>query len=98
MSDDVIIALITAGVPSAFTAVATLFQNRLSKKHAARNSILQLIMEDHISVQEGRFPTNFQSVLHEYDIYKKNGGNSFVKSKVDEYIDWFAEQEKHLKS
>lgn len=55
-------------------------------------------MEDHISVQEGRFPTNFQSVLHEYDIYKKNGGNSFVKSKVDEYIDWFAEQEKHLKS
>ena len=55
-------------------------------------------MEDHISVQEGRFPTNFQSVLHEYDIYKKNGGNSFVKSKVDEYIDWFAEQEKRLKS
>lgn len=98
MSNDIIIALITAGVPSAFTAVATLFQNRLSKKHAARNSILQLIMEDHISVQEGRFPTNFQSVLHEYDIYKKNGGNSFVKSKVDEYIDWFAEQEKHLKS
>lgn len=98
MSDDILIALITAGVPSAFTAVATLFQNRLSKKHAARNSILQLIMEDHISVQEGRFPTNFQSVLHEYDIYKKNGGNSFVKSKVDEYIDWFAEQEKHLKS
>ena len=98
MSYDIIIALITAGVPSAFTAVATLFQNRLSKKHAARNSILQLIMEDHISVQEGRFPTNFQSVLHEYDIYKKNGGNSFVKSKVDEYIDWFAEQEKHLKS
>lgn len=98
MSDDIIIALITAGVPSAFTAIATLFQNRLSKKHAARNSILQLIMEDHISVQEGRFPTNFQSVLHEYDIYKKNGGNSFVKSKVDEYIDWFAEQEKHLKS
>ena len=98
MSDDIIIALITAGVPSAFTAVATLFQNRLSKKHAAMNSILQLIMEDHISVQEGRFPTNFQSVLHEYDIYKKNGGNSFVKSKVDEYIDWFAEQEKHLKS
>ena len=98
MSDDIIIALITAGVPSAFTAVANLFQNRLSKKHAARNSILQLIMEDHISVQEGRFPTNFQSVLHEYDIYKKNGGNSFVKSKVDVYIDWFAEQEKHLKS
>lgn len=98
MSDDIIIALITAGVPSAFTAIATLFQNRLSKKHAARNSILQLIMEDHISVQEGRFPTNFQSVLHEYDIYKKNGGNSFVKSKVDEYIDWFSEQEKHLKS
>ena len=98
MSDDIIIALITAGVPSAFTAVTTLFQNRLSKKHAARNSILQLIMEDHISVQEGRFPTNFQSVLHEYDIYKKNGGNSYIRSKVDEYVDWFAEQEKHLKS
>lgn len=98
MSDDIVIALITAGVPSAFTAVTAFFQNRLSKKHAARNSILQLIMEDHMAVQEGRLPTNYQSVLHEYDIYKKNGGNSYIESKVSEYKNWFADQEKRLKS
>jgi hypothetical protein len=98
VSDDIVIALITAGVPSAFTAVTTFFQNRLSKKHAARNSILQLIMEDHMAVQEGRLPTNYQSVLHEYDIYKKNGGNSYIEGKVTEYKSWFAEQEKRLKS
>jgi hypothetical protein len=34
--------------------------------------------------------------LHEYDVYHKNGGNSYVKKKVDEYIDWFNGTEKKI--
>jgi archaellum component FlaG (FlaF/FlaG flagellin family) len=97
VSDDIVIALITAGVPSAFTAITTFFQNRLSKKHAARNSILQLIMEDHMAVQEGKLPTNYKSVLYEYDIYKKNGGNSYIESKISEYKIWFDDIQKRMK-
>lgn len=95
---DIVVSLITAGIPSAATVVVAFIQSRTMNKHAARQSILQLIMEDHLAVQEGKLPTNYQSVLHEYDIYNKNGGNSYVESKVNEYKSWFAEQEKRLKS
>lgn len=98
MSDDIVIALITAGVPSAFTAITTFFQNRLSKKHAARNSILQLIMEDHITVAEGGFPANYKSVLLEFDVYKKNGGNSYCEEKVEQYKSWYAKVEEEWKN
>lgn len=87
---DIVVSLITAGIPSAATVVVAFFQSRTMNKHAARQSILQLIMEDHLAVQEGKLPTNYQSVLHEYDIYKKNGGNSYCAKKVEEYISWYA--------
>lgn len=94
---DIVVSLITAGIPSAATVVVAFFQSRTMNKHAARQSILQLIMEDHLAVQEGKLPTNYQSVLHEYDIYKKNGGNSYVESKVNEYKTWFDEVQKNMK-
>jgi hypothetical protein len=94
---DIVVSLITAGIPSAATVVVAFFQSRTMNKHAARQSILQLIMEDHLAVQEGKLPTNYQSVLHEYDIYKKNGGNSYVESKVSEYKIWFEEIQKQMK-
>lgn len=87
---DIITALVTAGIPSTATVVVAFIQGRLMSKHAARQSILQLIMEDHMAVQEGRLPTNYQSVLLEYDNYKKAGGNSYVTDKVDEYKKWFS--------
>lgn len=96
-SGDVVVSLITAGIPSAATVVVAFFQSRTMNKHAARQSILQLIMEDHLAVQEGKLPTNYQSVLHEYDIYKKNGGNSYIESKVSEYKIWFEEIQKQMK-
>lgn len=86
----IITALITAGIPSTATVVVAFIQGRLMSKHAARQSILQLIMEDHMAVAEGRLPTNYQSVLLEYDNYKKAGGNSYVTDKVDEYKKWFS--------
>lgn len=98
MSDAVLITLISAGIPSVVTAITALLQKRSNDMHAARQSILQLILEDHVAVQEGHLPTNYQAVLHEYDIYKRNGGNSYITQKVDEYKTWFLEQEKHENS
>lgn len=95
--EDIVVTAITIGVPSTVTFVTALLQSRMSNKHAARQSILQLIMEDHITVAEGGFPTNYQSVLHEFDIYKKNGGNSYVEEKVSAYKKWFKEQEENRK-
>jgi len=98
MSDAVLISLISAGVPSVVTAITALLQKRSNEMHAARQSILQLILEDHVAAQEGHLPTNYQAVLHEYDIYKRNGGNSYITQKVEEYKTWFLEQEKHENS
>lgn len=94
MSEAIIIALITAGFPTCATALTAFFQSRTSKKNAAKHSILQMILEDHMAVQEGHLPTNYQNVLHEFDIYSKNGGNSYVAEKVGLYKKWFIEIEK----
>lgn len=93
MSEAVAIALITAGLPTCATAVTAFFQSRTTKKNAAKQSILQMILEDHMAVQEGHLPTNYQNVLHEFDIYSKNGGNSYVAEKVEAYKKWFVQVE-----
>lgn len=97
MSDAVIIALITAGFPVLTTAITAICQSRAAKKNAAKDSILQMIMEDHLAVLEDGLPTNYQNILHEYDIYSKNGGNSYVHDKIEDYKKWFkhVEGEKH---
>lgn len=89
MSEAVIIAAISAGFPMVTTLVTALLQRRSNEKHAAKQSILQMILEDHVAVNEGQLPTNYQNILHEYDIYHRNGGNSYVSTKVEEYKDWF---------
>lgn len=89
--EDIVITAITIGVPSTVTFVTALLQNRIMNKHAAKQSILQLIMEDHMAVSEGKLPTNYQSVLQEYDIYHKNGGNSYITERVEQYKKWFAD-------
>ena len=94
MSEAIVIALITAGFPTCATALTAFFQSRRSKKNAAKQSILQMILEDHMAVQEGHLPTNYQNVLHEFDIYSKNGGNSYVAEKVEDYKKWFVEVER----
>ncbi len=97
MSDAVIIALVTAGFPTLTTAITAICQSRAAKKNAAKDSILQMIMEDHLAVLEDGLPTNYQNILHEYDIYSKNGGNSYVHDKIEDYKKWFkhVEGEKH---
>lgn len=89
MSDEVMIALISAGIPTIATAITAVIQARTNNKHAAKQSIFQMILEDHVAVNEGRLPTNYQNILHEYDVYHKNGGNSYVTEKVEAYKAWF---------
>ena len=89
MNEQIIISLITAGLPVVATTISSLANRRRTDRNAAKQSILQMIMEDHIAVHEGHLPTNYQNVLHEYDISHKNGGNSYVSEKVTEYKSWF---------
>lgn len=94
MSEAVVIALITAGFPTLTTAITAVIQSRTAKKNDAKNAILQMIMEDHMANQENRLPTNYQNILHEFDVYAKNGGNSYVHDKIEEYKRWFIEVER----
>lgn len=89
MTEGIIIALISAGIPTIATAITAVIQARANNKHAAKQSIFQMILEDHVAVNEGRLPTNYQNILHEYDVYHKNGGNSYVTEKVEAYKAWF---------
>lgn len=94
MGEAVVIALITAGFPTVTTAVTAICQARTTRRNAAKDAILQMILEDHMANQEGHLPTNYQNILHEYDIYKKNGGNSYVAEKIERYKKWWLEVEK----
>lgn len=94
MSESVLIALISAGLPTIATIVTTVFRGRASAKHSAKQSILQMIMEDHLAVAEKRLPTNYQNILQEYDVYHSKGGDTYVTQKVLEYESWFAGIEK----
>ena len=96
MSESVLIALISAGLPTLATIVTTIFRGRASAKHSAKQSILQMIMEDHLAVAEKRLPTNYQNILQEYDKYRQNGGNTYISQKVSEYQSWFANTQKHV--
>lgn len=93
MSDAVILAIISLGsgiVTATTTIITTIIRGRASARHSAKQSIFQMIMEDHDADREGRIPTNYQNILNEYDVYHKNGGNSYVTQKVEEYKAWFA--------
>lgn len=97
MSETITIALITAGFPVLATAITALLQKRSNNRNAAKDSILQMIMEDKMDFLYGGFPTNYQNILHEYDTYHKNGGNSYVSEKVDNYKKWFIQVQEGVK-
>lgn len=79
-------------------AIINLASNHYTKKdnrmHAARHSILQLILEDKVNVQEGKLPVNRYNIQLEYDEYRANGGNSYVHDKVEDYLEWYDQVEK----
>ena len=95
---EIIIAAISTGLPTIATIVTAKIQAKTVSKNAAKQSILQMILEDHVAVGEGRLPTNYQNILHDFDIYTKAGGNSYLKRKVEEYEEWLNAIEKNGKT
>ena len=88
--ENIIIAIITVAIPSVTTIITSLLAKRDNYMHYAKQSILQLIVEDKIRVMENGIPENKQSILKEYDEYQKRGGNSYVHEKVESYLKWYA--------
>lgn len=87
---EILIALISAGIPAVVTLVTSSKQNRLSKMHSAKQSILQMQIEDVIAVEVlKKPPVNHTNIHYEYDTYKKNGGNSDIDLKMKEYEEWY---------
>jgi len=97
MQQAIIISLITSitGVVVALINNKEILQgNRDRKMFSAKQSILQMITEDEIAVElMGKLPSNHSRILYEYDIYKKNGGNSDIDEKIDEYSKWYSNLE-----
>ena len=87
---EIFVALITVSVPSIVTLITHLVSQRTSKMHSAKQSILQMIMEDVIAVEVlHKLPVNRSNIYYEYDHYKKNGGNSDIDKKMQEYEKWY---------
>ena len=81
--------IITAIIPALVTIFTTISVKRQANKHSARQSILQLILEDKMRVFEKKLPENYQAIHQEYDEYLKSGGNSYIKEKVEDYKKWY---------
>ncbi len=97
MDEAIIIALISAGVPTITTAITAFIQARTATRNSAKSDILQMIMEDHIAVAEGHLPTNYQNILNAYERYHNAGGDEFITDKKEDYKRWFRTIEKGKK-
>ena len=82
-------SVIVAIISGAVTLVTSHYDKKDNRMHAARQSILQLILEDKINVMEGKIPENKENILTEYDDYRANNGNSYLHDKVDDYLEWY---------
>ena len=89
--ENIIVSAITVLVPSITTIITTKSVKKQANKHSARQSIMQLILEDHVRVHENKLPENRQAILQEYDEYISSGGNSYIHKKVEEYEEWYEE-------
>lgn len=90
ITNETLDVLIAAGIPMVTTIVSSFVQMRRENKHAAKQSILQMILEDEMAWEMFRkFPTNYGHIHDEYATYHKNGGNGEVTKKVNDYDTWY---------
>ena len=95
----IIVAAITAGIPALVTILTSFHSNRISRQNSAKQSILQLIMEDEFRYEAfKKLPKNHSEIQVEYQIYHDNGGNGEITSRVNDYEDWLKGIEKQLKA
>lgn len=92
------VELVKVATPVVVTLKTYYKLSRENKKHAAKQSILQMIMEDQFNWELFRkFPSNYGNIQDEYEIYHKCGGNGEVTKKVKEYNDWYEANEKQMR-
>ena len=84
----IIVTAITICVPAFVTLFSGMKTRRQANKHNTRSNIMQLIIEDHVRVMEGKLPENKQQIHNQYDEYIASGGNSYIHQKVKEYDEW----------
>ena len=90
MTEAIVVSLITAGIPAIVTLITSYKHVKLSTMHSAKQSILQMQIEDIIAVEVLRKPpVNYTNIHYEYDIYKRNGGNSDIDIKMKAYEEWY---------
>ena len=74
-------------------------QKRDAERNNAKQSILQLMMEDKIDYYcDHKLPENRNRIYEEYDEYHNSGGNGIVTKKLQEYEAWYAGVEKELRN
>lgn len=94
MNIEFIQAVLTA-IPTGATLVTAWLASRQTTRSFAKQSILQLILEDQFNwTAFKQFPRNYVAIIKEYDSYHKNGGNGEITRKVEAYIKWYGEIEK----
>ena len=101
MDNTAIITTSITAVASVIVALSNFWMNsqrkkdreearKLAERNAAKNSIQNMITQDIIySEILKKTPENHQAILEEFDKYTKNGGNSWLKEKVSEYLIWY---------
>ena len=94
---DIIVSIIGAISTISVALITAKKASSKADRYDAKNSIIMMILEDHQLVQEGRLPVNYQNILHEYDVYHANGGNSYITEKVETYKAWFKSQNEKAK-
>lgn len=93
-----ILSSIIAGFVTIVTVlIKSYYERKNNDMHFSRSNILQLILEDKFNYSIGKIPENKESIQEEYDIYRANGGNSYIHDKVEEYLEWYANVEKEFK-
>ena len=93
-----VVELVKVAAPISATVVTYFHTQKTAKKHAAKQSILQMIMEDQFNWEFfKRFPVNYGNIQDEYEVYHKCGGNGEITKKVKEYNDWYDANEKQMK-
>ena len=74
-------------------------QKRDAERNNAKQSILQLMMEDKIDYYcDHKLPENRNRIYEEYDDYHNSGGNGIVTKKLQEYEEWYRGVEEDLRS
>ena len=63
---------------------------QMAERNSAKNSIQNMITQDIIRAELlKKTPENYQAIAKEFDKYSENGGNSYIKEKVEDYRIWY---------